>query len=352
MLPQIESDEMSRNGVEKKPPWCAVPPGVRAEVDRVLDGRVAAGNRAWGGYGPSPTFRLRLKDGRRFFLKAVSPDSNEFQRSAHDRELKVYSELKSLISPWAPAFITEFEASDWRIMLLEDLGPKSAPPWRASVVRRVATQFAEFHESTLGAKLPEWLRSTADAVGSRGIQWPLDRGDPSHRLLAAMAGEEAANATRWLATNSGVLGEAAAAYYAQNERECLLHLDVRSDNLRFMDGRLRLFDWPHVAAGGPEFDCVMFAQAVEVEGGPPAETVLEWYSNRLPLEPERVTGAIAVASGFFAFHSWQPEIPGLPRLRPFQVAQLRVTLRWAAERLGLTEPLWVDQAAAGLGFKF
>lgn len=107
---------MSRSGVEKKPPWRVVPVEVREQVDRELRGRVAVGCRVWGGYGPSPTFRLRLEDGRRAFLKAVWPGSNEFQRGAHDRELRVYGELQPLISHWAPR-LRPFQAAQLRVTL-------------------------------------------------------------------------------------------------------------------------------------------------------------------------------------------------------------------------------------------
>ena len=39
--------------------------------------------------------------------------------------------------------------------------------------------------------------------------------------------------------------------------------------------------------------------------------------------------------------AWREPVPGLPRLRPFQQAQLRVTLAWAARRLDLPPPSWL-----------
>lgn len=333
---------MSSTGVEEKPPWRVVPREVREKVECTLHGRVAVGSRVWGGYGPSPTFRLRLDDGRRAFLKAVWPGSNEYQRGAHSRELQVYAELEPLISNWSPQMISEFDSGEWRVMLLEDLGPKSAPPWTTSSVKRISTQLAAFHESTLGIELPEWLPSTSDAVNPRLIQWTFDLEDPVHQKLAALARPTAKDAAQWLSTHLPVPEESTAEYYRHGDGTCLLHMDLRSDNLRIVVGRLKLFDWPHVALGGPELDCVLFAQSVEVEGGPAAEMVLNWYSARLPLDPVRTTGALAVISGYFALHAWQPAIPGLPRLRRFQAAQLRVTLKWVSTRLGLPTPNWVD----------
>ena len=50
----------TRIGAEPKPPWRAVPPAVRREVERLVGSRVARALRVWGGYAPSPTFRLFL----------------------------------------------------------------------------------------------------------------------------------------------------------------------------------------------------------------------------------------------------------------------------------------------------
>src|SRR5438874_3000855 len=115
---------MSRTGAEQKPTWRRVPPGVRRAVATQLGAPVQRAMRVWGGYGPSPTYRLQLTDGRRAFFKAVGPDSNEFSQAAHQREERVYRELPQLIQPWAPAFLGAFHLDDWQVILLEDLGPK------------------------------------------------------------------------------------------------------------------------------------------------------------------------------------------------------------------------------------
>src|SRR5512143_4236489 len=104
---------MSRTGVEAKPPWSSVPAAVRAEVAARLDSPVRRAARIWGGYGPTPTFRLRLADGRGVFLKAVDPSSNEFMQASHAREVRIYRELGRIIERWAPAFYNAFELDGW-----------------------------------------------------------------------------------------------------------------------------------------------------------------------------------------------------------------------------------------------
>jgi hypothetical protein len=338
---------MARRGVEEKPAWRSVPAPVRREAESALGARVARAQRAWGGYGPSPTFRLRLEDGRRAFFKGVSPQSNPFQHSAHEREVKVYRSLKRFISPWAPEMLASFDISGWRVMLLEDLGPKSAPPWSAALARKVAAGLAEFHTSTLGVELPGWLHRPGQQRGVTGQLWQAQVIPEHIDAVAGLAGAQAGTARRWLTEFVPVLSESACRLLEAPPPVCLAHIDVRSDNLRFVDGRLRLFDWPHVGVGAPEYDAAAFAQTVTVEGGPEPEAVMGWYAERGSVRPDVLTSAVASISGYFANHSWQPDIPGLPRLRKFQRAQLRVTLKWAAARLGLPEPEWADALDVG-----
>src|SRR5207302_780635 len=98
-----------------------------------------------------------LADGRGAFFKAVDPSSNDFARAAHAREERAYRELGDLITPWAPAFYGAFQRDAWHVLLLEDLGPKSAPPWTPTLARRVVRAYGDFHRATLGLPLPSWL---------------------------------------------------------------------------------------------------------------------------------------------------------------------------------------------------
>lgn len=333
---------MSRTGVEEKPPWRSVPVAVRRRVEQELGSGVSRAARIWGGFGPSPTYRLRLDDGRRAFLKATWPGSNEFQRNAHVRELRIYGELADTISPWAPEFIAEFDEADWRVMLLEDLGPKSAPPWTPSLVRSVAHGLAEFHQSTVGDDLPDWLPRPVQEGFLKPQLWRSDVASERLDKLVGVAVGKSDEARRWLDENVSVLADASAQLAKVEDFLCLMHLDVRSDNLRVLNGKLRLFDWPHAGIGAPELDAAAWAQTVEAEGGPSAETVMDMYRERFAVREDVLTGAVTSISDFFANMSWQPPIPGLPRVRAFQRAQLKVTLPWAARRLDLPEPEWVD----------
>lgn len=333
---------MSRTGVEPKPPWRVVPMAVREDVRVAMGSPVVQGRRVWGGYGPTPTYRLALADGRRVFFKGINSGSNDFSRAALAREERVYRELSGVIGPWSPRCYAAFQRDDWRVLLLEDVGPKSAPPWTPRLTRGVARAFAGFHAATLGAEdLPSWLPRPRESLAR--ITWRLVAQESDDlRAIAAMAGEQTDEALEWLRTALPLLSRLADTAGAIPGPFALLHWDARSDNLRFRDGRLSLFDWPAAEVGRPEFDLVALAQSVAVEGGVAPEQVVAWYEERLPLRPETLDAAVAWVAAFFAFFAWRPEIPGLPRLRAFQRQQLAVTLAWAARRLRLPEARWVS----------
>ena len=176
-------------------------------------------------------------------------------------------------------------------------------------------------------------------MGIAPAAWTLPPRDIAR--LSRLAGPRADEARGWLRANLPALA-AAAARVAGSSRHALLHVDVRSDNIRWLDGRLYLFDWPHAAVGPPEFDVAAFAQTVPIEGGSATERVMAWYGESFDVDADVLDASVAAIAGYFARNAWAPEIPSLPRVRGFQRRQLRETLRWAASRLDLPEPTWAD----------
>lgn len=298
--------------------------------------------RVWGGYTPTPTFRLRLADGRSAFFKGVEPAANAFARAAHAREERVHRELSHLIEPWAPHFYAAIERDGWAVMLLEDLGPKCAPPWRPCLARRVARALADFHSDTWGTPLSLWLPPPDQQMTADGRLWRLPARADRLAPVAGLAGDCAADALAWLGSALPALDQSCRAAAVNNPPYAMLHRDVRSGNLRWVGGRLRLVAWPHVGLGPAEYDLAAFAQSVAAEGGPPHQQVVAWYAEAGPVRPEALDAAVAALAAYFAGQAWRAPIPGLPRLRPFQRRQLRVTLAWAARRLSLPPPTSLD----------
>src|SRR5690349_16586051 len=93
---------MPRSSAEPKPTWQSLPLNIRQHVEERFGAKVIRAHRAWGGYGPTPTFRLTLAGGQRAFFKGTNATSNEFARAALVNEERAYLELAPLISPWTP----------------------------------------------------------------------------------------------------------------------------------------------------------------------------------------------------------------------------------------------------------
>jgi fructosamine-3-kinase len=332
---------MSRTGVEAKLPWKDVPPAVRQQVEAAFGARVVRGTRVWGGYGPTPTYRLGFANGRRAFFKATYQASNAFATSALRYEIQVYQELHPLLEHWMPRFFTTVQHADWYGILLEDVGPKSVPPWTPHKTRAITHALATFHQASLGAQVPAWLARPQERL--RQVQWTQMAQDSEefHRL-AALAADAAPEVRAWFQaiapTMEAVLRQAAlyTAPYA------ILHGDLRSDNLRFTRDHLSLFDWPAISVGRPEWDIVAFAQTVTVEGGVVPEQVIAWYAEQFPVNGAAMESALAWWLTYFADRAWRPDIPGLPRVRRFQRQQLGTLVLWVARQWVLPQPAWAS----------
>src|SRR5947209_7063170 len=103
---------MSRTGVEAKPPWKRLPKTVRQQVDSALGAPVVQAVRIWGGYTPTPTYRLVLADGRHAFFKGTFQVSNVFAKNALLDEERVYGDLRTILGSWMPQLYATFHHDD------------------------------------------------------------------------------------------------------------------------------------------------------------------------------------------------------------------------------------------------
>lgn len=320
-----------------------MPREVKDEVARILGSPVVRAARVYGGYAPSATFRMVLADGRPAFFKGVNATSNDYMRGALPREERVYRELGRYIHPWAPEFLGSLKRLDWHVLLLEDCGPQTMPPWSPVKARRSARAFATFHASTQGRPLPRWLSRTEHHEPAGYWRSLSERGELAK--TAALGRRRAEEAREWLDVALPLLRENAERLARLRAPHSFLHLDTRSDNVRLQGEQLRMFDWNFASVGPHEFDAAAFAQATEAEGGPSAERILGWYSDVMPLRDSHLDASVAGIAGYFADRSWRPPIPGVPRVRSWQRRQLVVSLAWAARRLALPEPTWLAAVA-------
>jgi Ser/Thr protein kinase RdoA (MazF antagonist) len=317
-----------------------VPQEIKERVSSVLGSAVARAERVYGGYAPSATFRLRLASDERAFFKASYPTpKGSGVRWFMAHEDRNYRRLGARIRPWAPRFLGSFHHGGWYVLLLEDLGPRTMPPWTAGKARRAARSYAAFHQRSVGKPLPRWLSRAGYKEHARF--WRDLAKTNEIGGTASLARRRTDEAREWLDVALPLMVEQERRLLRAKAPFALLHFDTRSDNCRLQGDLLRIFDWPFASAGPPEFDVVAFCQGVAAEGGPAVERILGWYQEVLPLRAEMIDASLAGLAGYFADRAWRPPVEGLPRLRPFQRRQLKACLAWAARRLDLPEPRWL-----------
>ena len=202
------------------------------------------------------------------------------------------------------------------VLVIEDLSAATwPPPWTPALLAGLENLFAQLAATVADTRIP----TLVERLRGWGA-WERVAVDPSP-LLASGAVEGA-----WLDKHLGVLLHVQALASADGDR--LLHLDVRSDNLCFLDGGALLVDWNHAVRGDPRWDRLLMLQTIELEGGPRAEVQA----------PHADPAIVAWLAGFFAARVGLPAPEGAPRVRGFQRAQLDVVLPWACRLLHIPPP--------------
>jgi hypothetical protein len=101
---------------------------VRAAFERRFGARVVEATTQPSGFSPGLAARMRLEDGRRVFLKAVSEEANPDTPNIHRREARILAALP----PNAPIarLLWSYDEMGWVALCLEDIdGRHPHEPW-------------------------------------------------------------------------------------------------------------------------------------------------------------------------------------------------------------------------------
>jgi hypothetical protein len=259
------------------------------------------------GYAAALHALAELDDGRTVFVKAGAEEiTSGFLRD----EIRVY---RAVEAQFMPVFLGA-DVRDPPILVLEDLSDCfSAPPWTDA---RVAAVLAVLEQLRSTAPPPEIGSAERYRVMWAG-GWEEVAADPEPFLALGLCSR------RWLSEALPTLSAAAKA--APLGGDVLVHTDIRSDNLAFVDGAAKLADWNWAAAGHPNLDLACWLPSLHAEGGPSPESLL----------PEGGAELAALLAGVWAARAGLPPPPTAPHVRTVQIAQLRVALPWAARQLEL-----------------
>ncbi|HEX2850278.1 MAG TPA: aminoglycoside phosphotransferase family protein [Acidimicrobiales bacterium] len=305
--------------------WDEVPEDVRSRVAAALGSPVVTAVNQPGGFSPGVAARCRLADGRRCFIKSVSPEPNPSTPDLHRREAEVASALPPHLP--VPALLDVIDDGTWVTLVFEEIeGQPPAQPWSMEDLAATFGSLEELAAATTPCPvvtLPSFVeRHRAAFAGYRtlagGGAAPVDGLDPwTRRHLDALAALE----DGWEDAAAG---------------SSLLHSDLRADNLLVTpDGAVVVVDWPHACIGPAWVDKACMLPSVGLGGGPsPAEVVaaLDPFGE---VEPEALDLVLVALCGYFTHQGAQPDPPGLPTVRAFQRAQGAVAREWLMVRLRL-----------------
>ena len=303
--------------------WQALPGRVRAAVEAWAGSRVLSATSQSGGFSPGVAARLRLADGRRVFVKAVSAVQNPDAPSFHRREAQIVAQMPSTVSVPRLLWSMDEGGDGWVVLAFDDVeGRRPAQPWRADELERVLDATADLAALLTPSPVPTPPARRATTAFARRIRgWQALRDDdPLGR----------AQLDDWSLRHLDRLAELEPEAVSAVEGDTLLHFDLRADNVLLTHERVWFVDWPHASVGASWVDAIAFAPSVTLQGGPPPEQLLRRFA---PDAPPSATAAIASVAGFFTHQSVQPPPPGLPTLRAFQAAQGAIARQWISQRL-------------------
>jgi len=279
------------------------------------------------GFSPGVAARLRLTDGRRVFVKAISPTPNPDAPAIHRREARIVAALPA--NAPVPRLLSIYDEGEdgWVVLLFAEVaGNHPAQPWRAAELDHVLHALDELAAALTPSPLhPPMVGAAQEEFATRLCGW---------QLLCTEQPSQLARLDPWSQRHLAALAELETLSPAAVAGETLLHFDIRADNLLLTDERVWFVDWPLACVGAAWVDVAFFAPSVAMQGGPPPEELLRRSAAGRAADPDAITAGVVAMAGFFTHRSLQPPPPGLPTVRAFQAAQGVVARQWVAQRTG------------------
>lgn len=298
--------------------WADVDPHVRTQLEGALGAPVVEACNEPGGFSPGLAARCLLADGRRVFLKAVSPAQNVQACRIHRREAEVASQLPD--DAPAPRLLHVHDDGRWVALAFEEIdGRQPEEPWRLEQLDVVIPALQRIAAALTPTPAPA-LPPVQDRYRAVFDGW---------RRIAGGDGDAASYGPAVVAA-VGRLAELERSWEAAAAGDTLLHTDLRADNLLLTaTGDVVLVDWPWACTGAAFVDLVLLLPSVGLGGGPGCEEVVRRYGLFADVDDRALGSVVSALAGFFVRQSLDPEPAGLPTLRAFQRAQAEVALAWA-----------------------
>jgi hypothetical protein len=199
-------------------------------------------------------FSVQFDDGRKVFVKAATDEATEqWLRTEH----LVLSSAERMFMPRVTAWLNG--AGFRPVLLTQDLGNAY---WPASH-RGVTWRKGDFDLLFEGIKEIASLNHSLllPPLKNRSIYiWPQIAAEPEFFLSLRLCSEH------WFSRAIDALTEAEKT--ADITGDCVVHGDIRSDNICFAGAHVMFVDWSHAARGSASYDLATLLPTLYLEGGP------------------------------------------------------------------------------------
>ncbi|MFI7127112.1 aminoglycoside phosphotransferase family protein [Nonomuraea sp. NPDC050153] len=295
-----------------------MPAEVRAAIEKLLGSRVVGAAGQPGGFSEGVAARLRLADGGRAFVKAVSSRVAPGVARFHRREIEVSRRLPGDVP--APRLLDAYDDGTWVALVFEDVeGRLPAQPWRRDELDRV-----------LAAATGLARVLTPSPIDPAALARPRLGG---WRALADEGGAgRLASVSPWAGDHLDELVTLEEAAPAALAGETLLHGDLYPFNIMLTPERVLVIDWPHAWVGAAHCDVLTLLSSASLSGVDPQPPAQEHPLTR-DLGPETINAFLAAHSGFLLRLAANAG-PGVDRrLIDMATALGTASLHWLRQRL-------------------
>jgi len=303
--------------------WEQLPRTVRHALEARLGSTVTESATQPGGFSPGVAARLRLADGRRVFLKAISIHPNPDSPAMHRREARIAAALPALVP--TPRLLWSHDDGDWVALAFEDIeGWTPATPWRTDELSRVLSALTQLVESLTPS--PIAVETIAERLHEPFQGWrTLDRAARTKR-------EDLSGLHDWARRNLERLALVESEWQVASAGKTLLHFDLRADNILLTADRVLVVDWPHASLGAGWMELLQILPSIAMQGGPKPWEIFDSHPLGRDAPDREVTAVLAAVAGYFTRQSRLPVPPGLPTLRAFQRDQGIPAVEWLMRR--------------------
>jgi aminoglycoside phosphotransferase (APT) family kinase protein len=305
--------------------WEQLPGSFRHALEARLGSAVTESVTQPGGFSPGVAARLRLADGRRVFLKAISGRPNPDSPAMHRREARIAAALPASVG--TPRLLWSHDDGEWVALVFEDVdGWTPVTPWGPKELSRVLDAVTQLVHSLTPSPI------AVETIAER-LHEPLQGWRTLHSAAQAKS-DDLVGVPDWARRNLARLAALESEWEGASAGATLLHFDLRADNILLTADRVLVVDWPHASLGAGWMELLQILPSIAMQGGPKPWEIFDSHPLGRDAPDRKVTAVLAAVAGYFIRQSRLPAPPGLPTLRAFQRDQGIPAVEWLMRRTG------------------